>query len=264
MAELIYKLKEVGFRYERDWTLKDIHLTVHRGEFIGIIGPNGSGKTSLLKAMAALLRPEKGLITFFGQRLETWPRRDLARTVAVVPQESLFLYPYTVLEVVLMGRWPHTHPLKFEGPEDFAIGHEMLFKVDLDTLADRSILALSGGERQRAVIARALAQQPQVLLLDEPTAFLDLSHQLQIYHILKQLNQEKGLTIIVVSHDLNLAAQFCHQVVLMNHGQVVRMGSCEDVITAPLVEEIYGCRTLVDSHPTTGKPRVTLIPWEQG
>jgi iron complex transport system ATP-binding protein len=164
------------------------------------------------------------------------------------------------MDVVLMGRWPYSQPLKFEGPEDFAVGHEMLSRVDLDQLADRSILALSGGERQRAVIARALAQQPQVLLLDEPTAFLDLNHQLQIFHILKQLNGEKGLTMVVVSHDLNLAAQFCHRVIMMNHGQIIRMGPCEEVITAPLVEEIYGCRAVVDPHPITGKPRVTLIP----
>ena len=260
MPRGIYQIEGVSFRYETDWVLREVGLDIEPGGWLGILGPNGSGKSTLLKVMASLLQPQAGTVTLLDRPLARWSRRELARVVGMVPQESFFLYPYSVMEVVLMGRHSEKRAWEFDSPADLAIGQAVLDQVGLLSYQARSIHALSGGERQRVVIARALAQQPKVLLLDEPTAFLDLHHQLQIYRILKQLSREAGISLVVVSHDLNLAAQFCDRVVVLNHGELVRMGTPEEVLTTSLIEEIYGCQTLVDAHPVTGKPRITLIP----
>jgi iron complex transport system ATP-binding protein len=270
--QVVYRVEVVSFRYsmarqpDRDdtWVLKALDFEVPSGEVLGIIGPNGSGKTSLLKLLAKLLRPQAGRISLFGSELATLSQEAVARSVALVPQESPPVFPFTIAEVVLMGRFPHRQrgwnfgSFGWEGPDDVKVAREAMDELDVLNLANRSIYEVSGGERQRAIIARALAQEPRVLLLDEPTAFLDLNHQLDICRILRRLNQQRGLTVVLVSHDLNLASQYCDRLLMLSEGRVVRIGSPEEVIRPELLERVYRCEVLVDRHPTTGLPRVTL------
>jgi iron complex transport system ATP-binding protein len=256
-----YQIRGIDFGYGAKRVLKGIEFSIDAGEFIGIIGPNGSGKTTLLKLLAAILKPEAGEIRFEGQNIGSWKRSRLARRMALVPQETIFLYTYTVLEIVLMGRAPYTSLFGFDRPEDLMIARESLEQVGLLGMADRYIQTLSGGERQMVVIARALAQQPQILLLDEPTAYLDIRHQQEIYELLSRLNKERGITVIVVSHDLNLAGQYCRRLLMLVEGRMQADGPPQEVLKKDRIEAVYGCRVLMDSHPTTGRPRMTIVPY---
>ena len=185
----------------------------------------------------------------------------MARRVALVPQETLQIFPFTIAEMVLMGRFPHHHGWggwHWEDSNDWRIAHEAMNDLDIGHLGSRFITDVSGGERQRAVIARALTQQPEVLLLDEPTAFLDLHHQLAIARTLRRLNRERGLTVILVSHDVNLASQYCDRLMVFHQGHMVEAGTPQDVLRPDLLESVYGCQVLVDRHPQSGVPRVSL------
>ncbi|MEW6545004.1 MAG: ABC transporter ATP-binding protein [Nitrospirota bacterium] len=267
-----YQVDDLAFHYRRGpgrldadgWVLKDLTFEVRSGQILGVIGPNGSGKTSLLKLLARILRPQRGTVALFGQALGTMKQEAVARTVALVPQETALAFPFTITEVVLMGRFPHhRHGGPFggfgwDGPEDLRLAEEAMRETDVLHLAGRPVGDVSGGERQRAVIARALAQEPKVLLLDEPTAFLDLHHQVEICELLRRLNEAQGLTVVVASHDLNLAGQYCDRLMLLRDGQVVRIGSPEEVLRSEVLEPVYRCRVLVDCHPDSGLPRVTL------
>lgn len=269
-----YQVERVRFRYGlpsdtgsdggRPWVVRDLEFDVRPGEVFGVIGPNGSGKTSLLKLLGRLLYPQEGRITLFGTDLPRLPQEALARTVALVPQESHQVFRFSIAEVVLMGRFPHhRRRWHFGGPgwetrEDIAVAEEAMTTMDVIHLAQRPLSEVSGGERQRALIARALTQQPTVLLLDEPTAFLDLNHQVEICRILRRLNQEQTLTVVLVSHDLNLASQYCDRLMLLSEGTCYTTGSPEEVIRPEILETVYGCRVLVDQHPVSGLPRVTL------
>ena len=231
------------------------------GEIVGILGPNGSGKSTLLKLVARLLRPHEGYIELFGEPLDELPRAEVAKNVGFVPQETLQMFPFTLSEMVLMGRSPHHHGWggwHWEDREDWNIVQRAMQDLDVLHLGSRSVMSVSVGERQRAVIARALAQQPRILLLDEPTAFLDLHHQLDIARILRRLNREHGLTVVLVSHDVNLASQYCDAILLLNQGRMVACGSPDSVIREDVLQEVYGCPVLVDRHPHTGCPRVSL------
>lgn len=241
--------------------LKNVSLTIGSGEVLGILGPNGSGKSTLLKILMRILEPQQGTIEWFGQPPDAFSQADIARHVAFVPQETQQAFPFTINEMVLMGRYPHhgrTWGLGWEGSRDRAVAMQAMRDLDVVHLGMRLINNVSGGERQRAVIARALAQEPKVLLLDEPTAFLDLHHQLDIARIIRRLNRERGLTVVLVSHDLNLASQYCDRLLLLREGEVVTMGSPEEVIAAAFLEPVYECSVLVDRHPQSGRPRVTL------
>ncbi len=241
--------------------LKNVSLTIGSGEVLGILGPNGSGKSTLLKILMRILEPQQGTIEWFGQPPDAFSQADIARHVAFVPQETQQAFPFTINEMVLMGRYPHhgrTWGLGWEGSRDRAVAMQAMRDLDVAHLGMRLINNVSGGERQRAVIARALAQEPKVLLLDEPTAFLDLHHQLDIARIIRRLNRERGLTVVLVSHDLNLASQYCDRLLLLREGEVVTMGSPEEVIAAAFLEPVYECSVLVDRHPQSGRPRVTL------
>ena len=241
--------------------LKNVSLTIGSGEVLGILGPNGSGKSTLLKILMRILEPQQGTIEWFGQPPDAFSQADIARHVAFVPQETQQAFPFTINEMVLMGRYPHhgrTWSLGWEGSRDRAVAMQAMRDLDVAHLGMRLITNVSGGERQRAVIARALAQEPKVLLLDEPTAFLDLHHQLDIARIIRRLNRERGLTVVLVSHDLNLASQYCDRLLLLREGEVVTVGSPEEVIARESLEPVYGCSVLVDRHPQSGRPRVTL------
>lgn len=241
--------------------LKKVSLTIAPGEVLGILGPNGSGKSTLLKILMRILVPQQGTVEWFGQSHGAFSQADIARHVAFVPQETQQAFPFTINEMVLMGRYPHhnrTWGLGWEGSRDRAVAMQAMRDLDVAHLGTRLITNVSGGERQRAVIARALAQEPEVLLLDEPTAFLDLHHQLDIARIIRRLNRERGLTVVLVSHDLNLASQYCDRLLLLREGEIVTMGLPEDVLAGESLERVYGCSVLVDRHPQSGRPRVTL------
>ena len=197
------------------FALHDVTVVVPRGSLTGLLGPNGCGKTTLLKLLSGVLRPQRGTLTLDGRDISTVSRRDVARRVAVVPQETHPAFDYTAMEMVLMGRHPHLGTFQLEGPADFAIAREALVATGTAHLADRPYMTLSGGEKQRVVIASALAQSPDILLLDEPTASLDLGYQLEIAALLARLNRERGVTMVLATHDLNLAASLCDALVLL-------------------------------------------------
>ncbi len=260
-------VKDLTYRYQSrfsknpDAVIEKLNCTIESGIILGILGPNGSGKSTLLKVLARVFSVQDGSIELFGQDMRKLSQADIAKTVAFVPQETQQIFPFTIGEMVLMGRFPHHAGLggwHWEDPEDVVIAEAAMQDLDVAHLADRLITDVSGGERQRAIIARALAQDPKVLLLDEPTAFLDLHHQLDIARILKRLNQDRGLTVVLVSHDLNLASQYCDRLMLLDHGHIEKTGTPEEVIRPDVLEQVYGCAVLVDRHPQSGMPRVSL------
>jgi len=256
-------LNAAGFRYGDEWVLRDISFSVPEGEFMGIIGPNGSGKTTLLKVIDGIFPPGEGEILITGVPGSRFKREELARIIAVVPQDTQMTFPFTVEEVVLMGRAPHLGKLRFEGEKDFHIAHEAMKVTDTLSLARRGMNALSGGERQRVLIARALTQEPRIMLLDEPTALLDIRHQMEFFDLIKALNREQSLTVIAVTHDINLAAHFCDRIILLQAGRICRVGTPREVITETNIKEVYEANVAVDENPMTGKPRITLLSAEQ-
>ena len=247
-----------------EWVLKEVTLQIEPGEILGIVGPNGSGKTSLLKLLAKLAIPQQGNLALFGTSLTGLSQEETARIVAFVPQESAQMFPFTVAETVLMGRFPHRRRTRWnlgfgwEDQEDCAVAAQAMATMDIAHLAPRAVTDLSGGERQRTMIARALAQAPRILLLDEPTAFLDLQHQIEICSALRRLKDERGLTVVIVSHDLNLASQYCDRVAMLKEGSVCAVGTPSEVMSVEILREVYGCDVLVDLHPESGLPRITL------
>jgi iron complex transport system ATP-binding protein len=261
------KLEQIGFRYNAHWVLKNIFCEIKKGEFVGIIGPNGSGKTTLLKIIDGILKPQEGEMWINGILGNRLKRDNLAKIIAVVAQDSQMIFPFSVQEIVLMGRAPHLNKWRFEGETDFRIARQAMEMTDTLSLMNRSMTALSGGERQRVLIARALAQQPQIMLLDEPTAFLDIKHQIDFFDLIKTLNKNQALTVIAVTHDINLASLYCDRIVLLQNGHIHCLGNPEEVIVERHIKEVYETNVAVDKNPVTGKPRITLLsshPSEEG
>lgn len=253
------EIQSISFRYQKDWVLQDISFKIEKGGFVGIIGPNGSGKTTLLKILYCLLTPQKGQILFNHKPLQKMNRNEIAKKIAVVAQENYPLFPFRVEEIVLMGRSPYLGHLLFEGKKDLEIAQRAMEWTKILPFRERYLDELSGGERKRVFIARALAQEPEVILLDEPTANLDIHHQLDFLNLILQLNREKGLTIILATHDLNLASDFCDHLVLLQKGRIYSLGSPEEVITQEKIENVYGCKVWVDRNPFSHSPRVNFI-----
>jgi iron complex transport system ATP-binding protein len=259
----LIEARDLSFRYDSEWVVSNVTFTLESGEFLGLLGPNGSGKSSLLKVLNGILRPQQGQVAFEGRELSSWSRRSLARRLAMVAQEVQLDFPFTVLELVLMGRYPHLGALEFESDRDLAIARECMERLEIQHLENRLVTRLSGGERQRALLAQALCQQPRCLLMDEPTAFLDLRHQLDLFTLARELTAGHGVGALVISHDINLAAQFCDRLLVMDRGRVAVQGSPEEVVRPEHLEGVYGCRLQVDQSPVSGKPRVTLVPREE-
>jgi len=243
----------------RTFMLQDVSVEVARGSLTGLLGPNGCGKTTLLKLMAGILTPHSGNVTLHGVALTRVSRRDIARHIAVVPQETHPAFDYTVMEMVLMGRHPHLGALQLEGPADLELALDALAATGTEHLADRAYMTLSGGEKQRVVIASALTQASEVLLLDEPTASLDLAYQLEVAALLSRINREREVTMLLATHDLNLAASICDRLVLMRDGRVLAQGPTEDVLTAPMVRQLYGVAADVRFHEGAGHLTVTPL-----
>jgi iron complex transport system ATP-binding protein len=243
-----------SIRPKADATLavRDVSVDIAPQSITGLLGPNGCGKTSLLKLLAGIVSPHHGEVTLDGQPLTGMSRRAVARQIAVVPQETHPAFDYTALEMALMGRHPHLGTFQLEGPNDLSLASEALGATGTLHLAQRSYMTLSGGEKQRVVIASALAQQPRVLLLDEPTASLDLGFQLEIQSMLTALNRDRGVTMVLATHDLNLAATICDRLVLMRAGSVVAQGATADVLTPSHIRELYGVHATVERHPSAG------------
>jgi iron complex transport system ATP-binding protein len=255
----ILEMERVGFRYGAHWVLRDVTLSVEKGSLFGILGPNGSGKTTLLNLVDGLRLPCEGAIRINGVTPGSMKRKALARIVAVVPQGASWVFPLTVEEIVLMGRSPHLGRFAFESERDLAVARSAMEKADVLSFASRPIQTLSGGERQRVLIARALAQEPQILLLDEPTSSLDIAHQIRTFDLIRSLSRSAGLTVVAVTHDMNLAALYCDRIALLEEGRLHSLGCPGEVITESHIKEVYRVNVVVDHHPLTGLPRVSLL-----
>ena len=249
----------LNFSYGTKPIMEDISLIIDEAQIVGIIGPNGSGKTTLLKIINGTLNPNSGQMLIDGKNTSLWSRKDLAKTIAIVPQETASFFSFYAEEVVLMGRFPHLSSYHFEDKKDYRIVHEAMEKTDTLTFANRRFDELSAGERQRILIARALASEPKILLLDESTVFLDLKHQMQFLALLRQLNGTQKLTVIFVTHDINLAAQHAGRIILLYCGKNYAIGSPAEVITAANIKEVYDVDVLVDQNPQNRLPRMTLL-----
>jgi iron complex transport system ATP-binding protein len=241
-AASVYALRSLSHRFDDLEVLRDITFSISKGEIVGLVGPNGAGKTTLLRILCGLLRGWKGQLEFMSRPIRGWDRREFARVVAYLPQQTRIAFPYTVREIVLMGRLPHQDGSFFESREDHMRVSEVLELTGCAHLASRYFQDLSGGEQQLVSLASALAQDPSVLLLDEPTVFLDLRHQLQIYDILQHLQQANRMTLVIVTHDLSLAQSFCSRLLCLKDGRVVADLSGDAgtiMMEARLIEKVF-------------------------
>jgi len=250
--------RDLEFYYSAEKILDHISFIVDEGRLIGLIGPNGSGKTTLLRILDGLLRPSGGSVYLDGRRLQDMGLNEVAKTVAMVPQDHAVNSGFTAFEVVMMGRMPHLGRLSIEGEEDELRVRICMALTDTLHLAERRVEELSGGERQRVAIARALAQEPKILLLDEPTANLDICHQLQIMDLIKSLVRELRKIAICAIHDLNLAARYCDELILLRGGRVISMGSPAEVLTPENLRRAFGIEAKVNYDPETGS--INIIP----
>jgi iron complex transport system ATP-binding protein len=251
-------VKTVSKRFEGASVLERVEFTVKTGESFGIIGPNGSGKTTLLKVLSGLETPNDGVASMDGRPVSSYRRKELARWLAVLQQDALPPIGFRVRDVVAMGRFPFQNWLGEERGDTEALIDSVLECMSLTALADRTVDRLSGGERQRVALAKAMAQQPRVLLLDEPTTYLDIGYQIQLMDLIRAWQRDAELTVVAVLHDLNLAAMYCDRLLLLHHGQVVCCGTPREVLTPSRIESVYGTKASVLPHPTSGVPQVML------
>ncbi|HEX6589250.1 MAG TPA: ABC transporter ATP-binding protein [Longimicrobiales bacterium] len=240
MSEPIFAALQLGFRYPDAAcdAIDEVDLEVAAGSFVSVLGPNGSGKSTLARLLTGTVRPSRGRALYRGADAHSMPRRALARDVGVVPQSETHAFPMSVRDVVVMGRYPHLGPWRSPGTADRDAVADAMERCDVADLADRSVASLSGGERQRVFIARALAQQPRALVLDEPTAALDVRHEMGIFELLRALCAD-GVTVLLVTHNLNLAARYADRLLLLDRGRVAAIGTPVDVLRAPVIEQVY-------------------------
>jgi iron complex transport system ATP-binding protein len=256
------EVSQLSYRYSNHPTdiLSNINLAIPKGSFTGILGPNGSGKTTLLKCLTKVLPATSGRIILAGQNLAGLSAREIARIVGVVPQKWDAAFPFTVGELVIMGRFPHQKKFHYETADDYQIADEAMSLTQTLHLKHRPVTRLSGGELQRVIIAQALAQSPRILLLDEPTAALDIHHQLEIFEVIESLRKNRALTVVAVMHDLNLASHYCQQLVFLRNGSIFASGAPETVLTETNLKQVYGTKARVSIDPLTAKPFVRIYP----
>jgi iron complex transport system ATP-binding protein len=245
--------------YTQDDVIKGISFDLPEGGFLGIIGPNGCGKSTLLRIATGAMPLRSGSVTYRGREIRRIGSKEFARSVSFVPQDTFINFPFTALEIVLMGRIPHLGRLETETRKDIEIAERSLEMTDTSHLRDKAVDSLSAGERQRIVIARALAQEPSLIMLDEPTSHLDIGHQVMVLDLLKRLNSEKNLSIAIVLHDLNLASEYCDRLLLLDGGRIFSQGSPEDVLTYQNIEKVYKTVVVVNKSPISSKPYVVLV-----
>lgn len=253
------EIKDLEFGYNENLVIKGVSFNIEKGKFISIIGPNGSGKSTLLKTINHLYNPTKGSILVDGININDMKKRDLAKKIALVPQDTVVDYDFTVEEIVLMGRHPYKSRFQKEDEGDYTVINESLEMTNTLKLKKRLITEISGGERQRVIIAKALAQKPSIILLDEPTSHLDINHQMDILNLLKRLNKEHGTTIILVIHDINLAARYSDEIILIDKGKISDMGKPEDIITSDNIENIYNLKVAIEKNKYTDTTYITPI-----
>ncbi|MCS3920343.1 heme ABC transporter ATP-binding protein [Fervidibacter sacchari] len=244
--------------YAAHTVLRDVSFEVARGDLVVVLGPNGAGKTTLLRTIAKVVSPKVGTVLLDGRDIAKLPVRQLMKTLSVVPQSEGSVFSFTVQDIVAMGRTPHLSPLAPLSQKDWQIIREAMEATDVWELKDRLFTELSGGEQRRVLIAKALAQEPQLLLLDEPTANLDLHYQLEVVELIQRLNRERGITVLAVLHDLNLAAMMGQRFILMHRGRIYAVGNADEVLTPQNIQQVYGVPVVVTRHPLNGKPIILL------
>jgi iron complex transport system ATP-binding protein len=260
MPTVAVRVKDLTHAYDGNRVLDEMSFSVGKGDIFIVIGPNGSGKTTLMKLMAGLIRPRTGIIEIAGKHIQAIPRKQLARQIAFVPQQVPTDFPFMVQDVVLFGRAPHLGAFGLSSAEDMRLADQAMTFTEVRHLAKRRLNQLSGGECQRVFIARAICQTPDIIVLDEPTASLDIAHQLRIMDMMEKMKQEKNITVIMVSHDVNLAAMYADTLMLVNRGRKIRVGKPSAVLRYDILESVYGCPLLVDENPLDKLPRVTPVP----
>ncbi len=258
MSEILLAIDDVHFAYGAAPVLRGASLQLDRGEAVALIGRNGAGKSTLLDVVSGTRAPQRGRVALGGRALAALPRRERARRVALVPQFVQLPFAFSVGELVALGRTPYLPPFGRENARDRDAVAAALSATETAHLAERSVLELSGGERQRALVALALAQEPELLLLDEPTAQLDVAHQLQVLELVLALCRARGLALVAAIHDLNLAALFFPRIAVLHGGRIVADGTARAVLRAPLLREVYGAAVDVVAHPRAPVPLIAL------
>jgi len=256
----ILKIENLTTGYDKDPIIKDICLEVPYGSFLGIIGPNGAGKSTLFKAVAKVLPPWQGKILYKGKDIKFIPRREFAKEISILSQFQLMPFSFTVEDFILMGRYPHRNRLEALGPNDYKIFEDVIDLLNISRYRKKKVSSLSGGEMQRVVLAQGIAQEPELLLLDEPTSHLDIGHQIKILDLIKYLREDKYLTVIVILHDLNLASAYCDTVVLLKDGEIFKSGTIHDVLTYKNIEYVYDTAVVVEKDPVLSRPHIFLVP----
>ncbi len=259
-AEKAISIQSLSYSYGNNYVLSNISFEVEKGCFFTIIGPNGSGKSTLMKILAGILRYKQGEILIKGKNLKKYSGKQLARHAAYVPQTISADFPFTVKEFILLGRSPHQGILGLNSETDHIIAERAMKFTDTTALSKREINNISGGERQRVFIAKAICQQSGILLLDEPASSLDLAHQIRLMDLLERLKNETSTTIIMVSHDINLAAMYSDSMAFIKDGSIVEKGSAKRIITPSILNKIFQCSFLVDTNPVSRCPRISPIP----
>ncbi|WP_187273862.1 ABC transporter ATP-binding protein [Paenibacillus sp. N3.4] len=254
------KVARVSQSFREQQVLEDITFEVKQGEFLGIIGPNGSGKSTLLRLLSGIDPLDAGEVVLDGKQVASYSRKELARWLAVLQQDALPPVGFTVKEVVEMGRYPFQNWLGEDSVEAEGLIARIVEKLHLEPIINRTVERLSGGERQRVALGKVMAQQPRLLMLDEPTTFLDIGYQVQMMDYIKEWQQESNLTVVAVLHDLNLAAQYCTRIMVVHNGKLAGIGTPEEMITNELISAVYGTEPIVLQHPVNQAPQILLQP----
>lgn len=256
---LLIKTENLNWKYSDINILKNINLEFYKHKFYGLIGPNGSGKTTLIKNLTRSLNTPYNSIFFKNKELNNYSTKELSQLISYVPQSTDIEFEFSVMDIVMMGRSPHLRRFQTENKNDINIVEEAMKITNITHLKSKNISQVSGGERQRVIIARALAQQTELIILDEPVSQLDIQHQVEILDILKLLVSKKNITVILSLHDLNIASEYCDELILMKNGEVFEVGDVESIITTNNIDKVYGLSTLIIKNPLSQKPHVIPI-----